>query len=86
MRVTEHDVLAEDHVSAARTEEQRIERLPQSETERPWARLCQRHDQLVLKERREARPADDERDIFLAARSARVEDLILCLSDARVRR
>jgi hypothetical protein len=83
MGVAEHDVLAEDHVSAARTEEQWIKRFPQPETERSWARLRQRHDQLVLKERREARPADDKRDIFLAARSARVEDLILCFVDRR---
>ena len=84
--VAEHDVLAENHVSAARTEEQRIERLAQDETERPGARLRERHDKLVLQERREARPAHDERHIFLTARSARVEELVLCFVDPRIRR
>jgi hypothetical protein len=53
--VAEHDVLAENHVSAARAEQERIERLAQDETERPRARLREGDDKLVLQERRETR-------------------------------
>ena len=39
VRVAQHDVLAEDDVAAARSEQHRIERLAQREAERPGTRL-----------------------------------------------
>ena len=43
----------------------------------PAPRLRERDDELVLQQRAEARPADDERRVLRAARRARREQLLL---------
>ncbi len=69
VRMPQHDVLAEDDVAAARSEERRIQRLSQRESERTRTALRERDDQLVLQERPKIRFPDDERRVFLRARS-----------------
>ena len=50
VRMTQHDVLAEDHVAAARAEQQGIQRLSQRQPQRARHALRQQHDELVLQQ------------------------------------
>ena len=81
--VAQHDVLAEDDVAAAAAEEQRVQRLADRQPDRARPRLREHDDQLVAQQRAEARPADDERRVFRAARRAGREQLILRALDAQ---
>src|SRR6266851_751241 len=79
--MAEHDVLAEHDVWAARSQEQRVQQLPQSEAKRAGTRLGEGHDELVLQQRAEVGPSDDELDVFGAARPLNREQLLLRLAN-----
>ena len=83
VRMAQHDVLAEDDVAAAGAEQRRIERLAQRQPERAGTRLREHDDQLVLQQRAETRPPDHELGVFLPARLAGREQLVLRLADPR---
>src|SRR5947207_9633247 len=85
VRMAEDDVLAEYDVAAARSEEERVQDVSQRETERPAARLCREHDELVLDQRADAAASHHELFLLLPAGLARREQLLLRPRDDRRR-
>ena len=82
VRMTEHDVLPEDHVAPTRAEERRIQRFAQRESEGARHPLRREGHGLVLDERTHAGTADNELRVFGARGLAPIEELILCAWDA----
>ncbi len=79
------DVLPEDDVPAARSEQAGVQRLPEGEAERAGAGLGDRHHELVLHQGGEAGAPDDELRVSCPARLAGREQLVLCAVDGRPR-
>ena len=83
VRMAQHDVLSEDDVAPARTQQQRIQPLAQHEPERARSRLRGRHDELVLQQRPEPRTADDQRSVLRGGGAPGIEELLLRFRDRR---
>ena len=82
----QHDVLAEDDVAAAAAEQHRVEGLAERQTERAGHALREQHDELVLEQRRQPGPADDQRAVFGAGAAALAKELVLRARDVADRR
>ncbi len=79
--MSQHDVLTKDDVASAAAEEPAVHRFSQGQAERTRNRLRDEHDELVLQEGAQTRPADNQRAVF-GARAARLtKELILRTRD-----
>ena len=69
VRMANDDVLAEDHVSSAGAEKERIKELPQREAERAREALAEGDHELVAEKRKQSRAADDQRREYMFSKA-----------------